>query len=40
VFQWRGSIAERLPVYLVQIVSIGYLDAPLEVDARRHERDG
>lgn len=37
-YEGAGSIAEFLPVYLGQIVSFGYHDAPLEVDARRHER--
>ena len=34
-----GSIGEFLPVYLEQIIRFGYEDAPLEVDARAHERD-
>jgi hypothetical protein len=41
VYQYEsaGSIAAFLPVYLDQIVSFGYEHAPLEVDARAHERD-
>ncbi|MFQ5799643.1 MAG: hypothetical protein ACE5H0_13260 [Bacteroidota bacterium] len=34
-----GSIAKFLPVYLDQIVNVGYRDAPLEQDARAHERE-
>lgn len=39
VFQYEqyGSIAGFLPVYLQQIVTVGYRNAPLEVDARAHE---
>ena len=41
VYQYEsaGSIANFLPIYLQQIASVGYNDAPYEVDARRHERD-
>ena len=41
VYQYEsaGSIAAFLPVYLSQIVSFGYEQAPFEVDARAHERD-
>jgi hypothetical protein len=41
VYQYEvgGSIAAFLPVYLQQIVSVGYHDAPLEQDARAKERD-
>lgn len=38
-YETTGSIAEFLPVYLQQIVVHGYRMAPLEIDARRHERD-
>lgn len=38
-YERAGSIAEFLPVYLRQIVECGYQRAPLEVDARAHERD-
>jgi hypothetical protein len=38
-YEMGGSIAAFLPVYLQQIVSIGYHDAPLEEDARAMERD-
>ena len=39
-YEEAGSIADFLPVYLKQIVEFGYDSAPLEVDARAHERDG
>ena len=41
VFQYEaaGSIEAFLPVYLHQIATVGYYDAPLEVDARAHELD-
>jgi len=38
-YELAGSIAAFLPVYLQQIVQFGYAKAPLEVDARAHERD-
>ena len=38
-FESAGSIAEFLPLYLQQIVSCGYEQAPYEVDARAHEID-
>jgi hypothetical protein len=40
VFQYEqaGSIAAFLPIYLAQVVRFGYADAPLEQDARAHER--
>jgi hypothetical protein len=40
VFQYEqaGSIAAFLPTYLQQIVQFGYANAPLEIDARAHER--
>lgn len=39
VFQYEqsGSIARFLPVYLQQIVTQGYWNAPLEIDARTYE---
>ena len=39
VYQYEafGSIAEFLHVYLTQIVTYGYCDAPLEQDAMAHE---
>ena len=39
VFQYEqgGSIAKFLPVYLQQIVTLGYGKAPFEIDARTHE---
>ena len=39
VFQYEqnGAIAGFFPVYLQQIVTVGYANAPLEVDARAHE---
>ena len=41
VYQYEvaGSIEAFLPVYLQQIATVGYHDAPLEVDARQHEID-
>ncbi len=41
VYQYEaaGSIAAFLPVYLEQIATVGYRDAPLEIDARMHEID-
>jgi len=41
VYQYEvlGSIKLFLPVYLQQIAQFGYGDAPLEVDARAHEKD-
>lgn len=41
VFQYEaaGSIAKFLPMYLEQIASYGYDQAPFEVDARAHEID-
>lgn len=40
VYQYEdhGSIEAFLLVYLQQIVTFGYADAPLEIDARNHER--
>jgi hypothetical protein len=37
-YEQAGSIAEFLAVYLRQMLEYGYRDAPLEVDARAHER--
>lgn len=34
-----GSIEAFMPVYLAQIASVGYYDAPLEQDARAYEVD-
>ena len=36
-YEIAGSIDAFLPVYLHQIATVGYYDAPLEVDARQHE---
>lgn len=38
-YEAAGSIAAFLPVYLGQIASVGYWNAPLEVDARSSERE-
>jgi len=40
VYQYEraGSIAAFLPVYLHQIATVGYYNAPFEIDARAHER--
>lgn len=37
-YEQAGSIAAFLPTYLQQIVSVGYNNAPYEIDARAHER--
>ncbi len=37
-YEQAGSIAAFLPGYLQQIVQFGYTNAPLEHDARAHER--
>lgn len=36
-YEIHGSIAAFLPVYLLQIATVGYLNAPFEQDARAHE---
>jgi len=36
-YEQAGSIADFLPVYLQQIVTVGYDNAPFELDARTHE---
>ena len=36
-YERAGSIAAFLPVYLEQIATAGYSNAPLEIDARAHE---
>ena len=38
-YEAAGSIAAYLPEYLKQIVTVGYSQAPFELDAQRHERD-
>ena len=38
-YETAGSIAAFLPVYLQQIATVGYQEAPLERDARAHELD-
>lgn len=37
-YEQAGSIAAFLPVYLQQIVTFGYSNAPMEADARAHEK--
>ena len=39
VYQYEraGSIGAFLADYLVQVATVGYFDAPFEIDARRHE---
>jgi hypothetical protein len=37
-YEQAGSIAVFLPTYLQQIVEVGYANAPLELDARAHEK--
>ena len=39
-YEAAGSIRAFLDLYFRQILAFGYEDAPLEVDARRHEVDG
>jgi hypothetical protein len=36
-YEQNGSIRGFLPIYLEQIVDVGYADAPFETDARAHE---
>lgn len=36
-YEQHGSIAGFLPIYLQQVIEVGYSDAPLERDAREHE---
>jgi hypothetical protein len=36
-YEQLGSIAGFLPIYLEQIITVGYANAPLEADARAHE---
>jgi hypothetical protein len=36
-YEQHGSIAAFLPVYLSQVLEVGYQNAPLERDARAHE---
>jgi len=36
-YEEYGSIEAFMPVYLSQVASVGYRDAPLEQDARAHE---
>lgn len=40
VYQYErfGSIANFLPVYLQQIIEVGYVNTPFEIDARAHEK--
>ena len=33
----HGSLANVLPIYLQQVVTMGYENAPFEIDARAHE---
>ncbi len=36
-YETAGSIAAFLPLYLQQILELGYDNAPFEIDARSHE---
>jgi hypothetical protein len=38
-YEAAGGIAAFLPVYLLQILELGYEAAPMEADARAHETD-
>jgi hypothetical protein len=37
-YETSGSTAEFLPGYLPQIATVGYINAPLEQDARTRDR--
>lgn len=37
-YEQAGSIATFLPIYLQQIATVGYPNAPYEIDARAHEQ--
>ena len=39
-YEAHGSIGAFLPVYLQQIVELGYANAPYELDAQAHEFQG
>ncbi len=39
-YEAHGSIGAFLPVYLQQIVEVGYANAPYELDAQSHEFQG
>jgi hypothetical protein len=39
-YECSGSVAAFLPVYLSQIIELGYENAPFEIDARAHELAG
>ena len=39
-YELAGSIAEYLPAYFDQLLYFGYRRAPLEIDAREHEKQG
>lgn len=36
-YEQHGSIAAFLPLYLKEIIEVGYFNAPFEADARAHE---
>ena len=38
-YETNGAIPGFLPLYLRQVIEVGYDDAPFEKDAREHERD-
>ena len=38
-YEQAGSIRAFLPKYFLQVVTLGYRNAPFEVDARAYERD-
>jgi hypothetical protein len=38
-YEVAGSIADFLEIYLQQVATVGYDNAPLELDAKAHERD-
>ena len=36
-YETHGSIEAFLPIYLVQVITLGYANAPFELDAHEHE---
>jgi hypothetical protein len=36
-YETQGSIEAFLPIYLAQVISLGYPNAPFELDAQAHE---
>jgi hypothetical protein len=38
-YEQAGSVQNFLALYIPQLLSVGYAQAPLEIDARSHERE-